>query len=464
MPLIDKSIESIQKKHSLGLFYALPMVGMAFLMGPLAVLQGIYAKYFGLSLTSIAWALLISRLFDAVTDPMIGYLSDKHRLHSGTRKPLIVVGGVLFGVSSYFLFSPSPGVTPEYFLIWILLFYLGHTLFDIPHLSWANDVCISSCEKNIFYGWRSLCLFIGMFLFYTIPFLPIFGTNNFTPHTLRWAAIVAVCCLPVMLYISLINVPKGRCYAAKKQKNSTVKTKKTLSDKASFLLTSRPLLLFMAAFCLSGIGVGMWVSLIFLFVDAFLGLGEGFASLYLVALGGSILSLGIWYRLVSSIGKQLTWSVATFILFLGVMTTGLIEQEGANIFHVFPCITLVYIGFSAWNFIASSLLGDVVDYGTLKYGCDHSGVYFSIYTVCSKASVAIGSAIGLWTAEWYGFDATATTIQGEAAFGMRLAIAWLPAPLILFSLFFIGLIPITARRHSIIRRRIDSRIKPDLLG
>ena len=60
------------------LAYPLPYIAMAFLFGPMAILQGIYAKYFGLSLTTIAAVLLIGRLFDAITDPIIGYLSDRH--------------------------------------------------------------------------------------------------------------------------------------------------------------------------------------------------------------------------------------------------------------------------------------------------------------------------------------------------------------------------------------------------
>ena len=101
-----------------GLAYALPVLPLAFLLGPMAILQGIYAKHFGLTLTTIASVLLISRVFDAVTDPIIGYYADKHRVMSGSRKPFILTGGILFIISSWFLYVPPANVSAEYFLVW----------------------------------------------------------------------------------------------------------------------------------------------------------------------------------------------------------------------------------------------------------------------------------------------------------------------------------------------------------
>ena len=83
--------------------YALPVVGAFFLLGPVSLLQGIYTTYFGVTVTAMASALLIARLFDAVTDPLVGYLSDKHYAHTGSRKIFIIGGGVLLLISRLLL-------------------------------------------------------------------------------------------------------------------------------------------------------------------------------------------------------------------------------------------------------------------------------------------------------------------------------------------------------------------------
>ena len=61
-----------------GIAYGLPLLSLYFLFGPITLLQGIYAKHFGLGLTIIASVLLIARVFDAVTDPLIGYCADRY--------------------------------------------------------------------------------------------------------------------------------------------------------------------------------------------------------------------------------------------------------------------------------------------------------------------------------------------------------------------------------------------------
>ena len=64
-------------------------------------------------------------------------------------------------------------------------------------------------------------------------------------------------------------------------------------------------------------------------------------------------------------------------------------------------------------------------------------------------------------AGWYGFDATVTEHSTESVFGLFLSIAWLPLPFLLLSGVCMQLMPITAKRHVIIRRRLDARIVRD---
>lgn len=90
--------------------YAIPGFSTAIIIAPVTqVLGGYYAKNCGLALTTIASVILIARVFDAITDPLIGYYSDWWRLRVGSRKPFIMIGAVLLMPSSYFLFVPPEG-------------------------------------------------------------------------------------------------------------------------------------------------------------------------------------------------------------------------------------------------------------------------------------------------------------------------------------------------------------------
>ena len=160
------------------LAYALPLFALNFLVAPImSILQGVYAKYYGLELTAIASVLVIARVFDGVTDPLIGYLSDRSQL----RKPWVLAGGGLFIICAYFLFSPPDAVSVGYFLFWYLTFYLSWTLFDICHLSWGADLAPGYEERSRLYTVRASFVIVGQSAFYALPYLPILPGNEFTP-------------------------------------------------------------------------------------------------------------------------------------------------------------------------------------------------------------------------------------------------------------------------------------------
>ena len=438
--------------------YVLPVMGTTFLIGPLAILQGIYAKYFGLSLSTIATVLLISRLFDAISDPTIGYLSDWYHDRYYSRKPFVIIGGFLFVTSSYFLYAPPTSVSPVYFLVCFLAFYLSFTMFEIPHLSWGGELGGTSEEKTRVFAWRAVSVNVGAMMFFAVPLLPVFESSEFTPQTLRWSSVIAGCCLIPMLYFCVKNVPistapqvQDRCAGSRKI------SMKALPRLWQSVTNNHPLLLFLAAYSCIGLGVGMWGTLIFLFVDRFLGLGQHFALVYVISYGVSTLSLVGWSKLANRRGKKQCWLVASLLIIIGLLsTTFLLPGQGSYI-PLLLCMVITYSGFAALSLLAPSLLSEIADFGAWKFGTDRAGTYFSLFSLVSKTNVAFAGALALGLASFYGFDATSEHQSSEAVAGLHLAMAWLPVPIILLSIVLVTAIPIDSRRHAIIRRHINNK-------
>ena len=431
---------------------------IVFMLSPMGILQGIYAKYYGVALTTIATVLLIARLFDAVTDPLIGYWSDRVQAKSGTRKPFIVAGGLLFIISSYCLYVPvSPNavdtstvVSTPYFLTWFLLFYLAWSLLEIPHLAWAAELAPSSQAKNKIYSLRLLSNHLGKLCFYLVPFLPFFASREFTPYTLQWSAVAAGLLMLFALYLCVTRTPNGpRVYRRRPIKD------KSLWALRLEVMANKPLLLFFIAFSLFGCGSGMWYTLIFIVVDSYLKLGHHYALVALIGLVASIVILGVWYWLANQLGKKFVLGASAFLYASGAMITGFLEPGQTDIVTLFLVMLLIYM--SAIPAIASSLLAEIIDYNTWKFGTDRSATYFALFTFAAKTAAAIGGSLGLGIAGWYGFDATAAEQTESAVFGLHLAACWLPAVLMLLSIVAFGLIPINTHRHQIIRRRLDAR-------
>jgi len=444
--------------------YALPVLGVSFLAGPIAILQGIYAKDFGLSLAVIASVVLVARLFDAITDPIIGYLSDRHLQKTGSRKIFIISGGLLFALSSYFLYVPigvdelsgSSSVSSAYFLVWYLAFYLSWTLFEIPHLAWGSEISSNFEARNKLYSLRALALYLGTALFFSLPLLPIFETTEFTPQTLYWSVILAAPLIMAMVIYSVRTVPDGQEHKGPSQKNDCPKSRR-LTEVIPIIVGNRPLLLFIGAFFFSGVGGGMWIGMIFIFVDQYLGLGDKLAAAYLLSFGVSSLAIGLWYRLANSLGKNAAWGAGMFLASLGVLGTGFITPGESNWLSLVFCMVLIYGGMTSTATLAPSLLSDISDYGSWKFGQDFASTYFSLYTMVFKANIGVGAALGLAVAGLYGFEPSSLVQTERALTGLRLSIAWIPALLIVVATGFIALTPISRLRHDIIRRRLERR-------
>jgi Na+/melibiose symporter-like transporter len=105
--------------------YALPNVSIGMLVLPAAtIIPALYIKERALAPAVVGTILVVTRVFDAVADQMIGYLSDitRRRLPGG-RKAWLVAGAALAIPSVLFLFSPPANVQPAYFAFWSLAVY-----------------------------------------------------------------------------------------------------------------------------------------------------------------------------------------------------------------------------------------------------------------------------------------------------------------------------------------------------
>lgn len=454
-------------------YYSLPKIGVVWLWAPTAILQGIYAKYYGFSLATLATIILLARFFDVITDPLIGYLSDRYQRRTGTRKPFILTGGLLFVISSYFLYVPfgvdtasimagngveGQAVSTAYFIAWFLLFYLAFTLFDIPHNAWAAELAINGQDKSKIYSFRAGAGYLGLVLFYSIPLLPIFDSKDITPKTLEVSTITASLLLLLFLFVSVTKTPDNSCKKSISDHSSFDGQKSRTSNRVSLLRSissNKPFLLFLGFYVLSGLGFGLWYGVIFLYVDSYLDMGEQFASMFMLSFILGIAITPLWYRLSRFLDKKIVLAIAMVFVAGSYIYSGMLLPGETSVWELMLMKVMNTFGYVCIASMSPALLSEIVDYSSWKYRHQNTALYFSIYSFITKANVAIGMALGLGIVGWYGYDATASSQDAEAINGLMLVMVWLPALLAIMALIVIVLNPITGRRHQTVRRRLD---------
>lgn len=432
-----------------GLAYSLPIVVTSFLFFPVQMLlTGLYAKHFGLALTTIASIVFAARLFDAMTDPLIGYFSDRHRSHTGSRKPWIVIGSILLVVCSYFLWTPPANVSAGYFMIWYFAFYLAWTVVDIPHLAWGGELAPCTHEKTRVYSLRAFCWFAGSVFFFAAPLLPIFLDSGFTPETMKWSVLAsALVVVPVLAYC-VKATPNG--LASQKYK------KQSFRMVFNAVIGNKPLMILLAGYFLISFSYGIYIGLSFIFADVYLGIGDKLPLAYLISSLCGLVGAWVPYRFAQGITKIAGYSWAVMLTAVTFAAVAFIEPGMSWIY--FAILTgSVFFSNSVLQVLVPSLLSDIADYGSWKFGVDRSAMYFSSYLFLQKTNVGIGGAFALAFVGLYGFDATAITHSGTSVLGLRIAIGLIPALLMIISLVFIAKIPINTRRHKVIQKRLFQR-------
>jgi len=441
------------------LAYMAPSIGTMLLAAPVAVLGGIYAKYYGLSLTSIGAVMLFARLFDAITDPLVAYYSDRQRAKTGTRKPLMLVGATLLVPCSYFLFVPQESVSIAYFTFWYMAFYLATTTYVIPHLAWANEFTETSEDKTLVFSMMAVMGSVGGAMFYVLPLLPFFVTTEITPEVLKVSVYLGILFLVPGIFLALKLVPSGPAHVSLVKSDGELASTPIQQVKAllASLYSNKPFVIFILTTMCFGIGFGMWAGLFFIYVDTFLRLGTEFAEL---SVWGMVMGAGaipIWYRLAIRWGKRKTWLIGMALLTLVFFGTSLLQPGPEGFYALFAFNLLMMFAGGSAGVVAAPMLCDVIDYGRLKDGVERNAVYFSINGIMAKVQAAIGSALGFMLVGWFGFDMQVTEQTDWGIVGMRLSVAWVPMFFMMAAMFLIIRMPLTEARMKIVRRKLKMR-------
>jgi Na+/melibiose symporter-like transporter len=231
----------------------------------------------------------------------------------------------------------------------------------------------------------------------------------------------------------------------------------SVADSLRAIRRSPPLLLFLGMATLSDLAMGVNGAMAFIFFDTYLGIGASFSLIFVTALAVSTLSLKLWEVVVRRTSKRL---LLLACLLIGVVHGCLVLWMTPG-----PFALPIYIGFLTLYYILSAgrdvamyaMIGDIVDYDTLKTGSNRAGQFTSAWMVFRKLAYALGPVIGLYIAGAAGYDPSASHNGALAVVGLKAANGYIPALLLAAAALLAMRFPLTEQRHRIIRQRLTQR-------
>ena len=435
--------------------FALPTLVLGVMHGPEGQIQAIYAKHAGLPLAALAAAMLLTRIFDAVTYPVIGYLSDRSYARTGTRRGWVITGTVVSALGIWFLLRPPQGASVLHFGLWTAVTYLGWKLMEIPLQAWSYGLSCDYAQRARVQAWRALAQMGGQLLFFATPFVAMsLGYSDSTELDFRALGVAAVICviaLPLATAVMLARVPDPR--------TAPVATPARYELRQTFVALRRngPLLRLIAAFLPVNLLCGMLNGVGYFYVDTYLGLGSQYPAIMMLALLASLCGIPFWTALSARYERHRVWAAS---LFCGALACGAFAfvspgPLAALTWVLYPTIMFTLVG----AVIVYTMSADIVDYGRLHFGEDHGGLYGALFSFLQKSLLAVSAAAGVAIVGAFGFDATATVQTDSGVWGLKLVAAVIPAAGLTIAAAIIWNYPLTRARTQQIQAQLDDQVR-----
>lgn len=430
--------------------FALPALPLAVVVFPShAVLPGFYAQHTRIPLATIGVILILARIFDAVIDPVIGFLSDATIGRWNSRKPWLLIGAAVLAVSVVPLYMPAADVGVVYFLGWFLAFYLGYSLIEIPFKAWGTELARNYVDRARIAACLAVAFALGNLAFAVAPFLSASGARVYDAEALAlvgWGVAIA---LPLSVLAAAWRVPDGALAPVQRTDVKAV---------LRAMRRNRPLQRFVAMFMLTGLGQGVFYGLVFLYVGSVLQLGTGFVWVLLADALVTLASIPAWYALVRGLQKHRAWALGLLISLAALVGMLFLPTGQAAFVPLLVLVCLRAFGSAVTQVAPNALLGDVVDYELFKRHVNQAANFHAMVSLITKLTATIGAGAGLLIVGLAGFDPKVVNPPTVLA-AFKVVALLVPAVILLAGAMIAMGFGLDRRRHALVLRRIERRMR-----
>ena len=424
-----------------------------------------YSNIFGLSLIDAGVLVLVTRIWDAVSDPMMGVIADRTNTRWGKYRPYLLWVAPFFSIAGILLFT-TPDLDYGGKLIWAYVTYIlmmtVYTGINVPYGAMLGVMTDDTNEKTVFSSFRMFFAYGGSFisLFLWEPLTNMMGGYN-TPEGWFWAMVVIAAACFVMFLI---------CFSMTREHLKTISTVSVGSDFKALLSNKPWWLLIGAALCFNLFNTVRGATVAYYFQDiigadvnlVFFGLMFAFYAGLFLGVGevSNMVGVASCVPIANKLGKK-----STFIM----VNASLVVLSIA--FYFIPCTPTGYWTMLVFQVLISILTGimsplvwsmyaDVSDYAELEFHTASTGLIFSSSSMAQKFGGAIGGAAVLWLLDGFGYvtDAqqlAAGVIQPERALNcLRWLMSFIPALVALVSMCIVWFYPLTTERITQINKEL----------
>ncbi|MDG2297447.1 MAG: MFS transporter [Gammaproteobacteria bacterium] len=348
--------------------------------------------FVNLNATTAGLLIGLSKIYDAVTDPVMGRISDRTNTSWGKRRPYVLLGTILCALSfillfNLALFSDSQNIV-LITLLALMLNATGYTIFNVPYLAMPAEITTDYNARTDLMSYRVMAVAAGQLGGSAMgPALVVYFGSGVIGHssmanTLAIIMIIAgVCCVWMTK-----NAPFVNPEIQKRETGSFFQQFKT-----AFQIKPFAILLGIKVTQLTGFAIFLG-SLPYLFTRV-MELSYNYLGFYFLIQGSVMLiSQPAWVNIVNKVGKKNSYYLASLSWGLGALSWMFVSKGITDLEII---IRGIFLGIGAGGLIlvGQSMLPDTMQYDFQKSGNRREGILAGVYTTVEKFSFAIGPSI-----------------------------------------------------------------------
>ena len=365
-----------------------------------------FTNVFGLTVADTATLMLVARMFDVVTDPLMGSLADRTQSRWGTYRPWLIFGAVPLGIIfALLLYTPDFGPVGK--RVWAYSLYLlmmaVYTAVNVPYGSLLGVMTDDDNEKNEFSSYRMVGAYaMGFITLLSFPYvIEIIGGDKLADGTYSVAAKQHQYAVIGVVFGALATIGTLACGLLTKERLKPVRAEKFSFKPFADLFKNKPWIYltligictnffngfryavagYLLEYCLHG---DVTVSGLIINYTVFMTFGEVTCMIF----GGLSPKFTQW---VGSKRKAFVW--AAIICIVSSILFFFIPMDPAYIWVMVAIVIITSIGIGLYSPLLWSMYADVADYATEKNGTSSTGLIFSSGTMAQKFGSAISGAL-----------------------------------------------------------------------
>ncbi len=424
----------------------------------MGLLFGTYLMKFSTDVLLIAPAVMGSliagsRLWDAISDPLAGYLSDRTRSRHGRRRSWMYYASIPMGIGLVMIWSPPAFLQGLEVVVWmgvaLLVYETASTAFFVPHGAIGVELTPNYHERTRLYGYAHMIGAIGSILgLISLQFMNM--SDDKRTFALLLSLFSGFCVTSIVIWSTRI-LPERRDYQGRGGVNLISSFTDVFKNKHALLL-----LFVFAIETFGAASVGMLVPYLVEYVVPLQALMVPILITYTLP---QFIFTPMWIRLARIFGKKRLWTFAMWLNAVTFFGYFFILQPGET--SIWLWVLTFMLGFAAGcgSVVAPAIKADIIDYDEYLTNERKEGAYLAVWNLVRKSAASMTALVTGFVLQFTGFEPNVEqTEQTQTA--MRALFALLPCICYVIGALLFARFSFNEKEHAEIRAILDERAKP----